>query len=280
MSPIRGALHAAQLPDGPALRTACARLVVPADAVVTDRTAAWLLMAPMALAPGDHLRVPDVDLFLPRGRRLRRPTVRSGERTLLPHEIVNIDGLLVTSKLRTTCDLGMQLPRRHAFAAMCSMMKVADFSVDAIRRQADGRFTGYRWVTQLRSLTPYLDPRFQSPGECWLALAWHDELGLPSFVPQYEVAGPHGPCYLDLAVPALRYAAEYDGPAWHGADQAAHDAERRDYLRDEGGWIIDVFSAEHVCGPSPRAGEMLREGVVRARRRMGLAAWSGQDRRG
>lgn len=235
-------------------------------------------MAPMVLAPGDHLRVPDLDLFLPPGRRLRRPSVRSGERTLLPHEIVRVDGLLVTSKLRTTCDLGMLLPRRHAFAAMCSMMKVADFSIGAIRHQADDRFKGYRWVTQLRALTPYVDDRFGSPGECWLALEWLDELTLPPYVPQYEVAGPHGPCYLDLAVPALHYAGEYDGPAWHGADQAAHDAERRDFLRDEGGWIIDVFTAEHVCGPSRVAGEMLREGVARARRRIGTAAWSGQDR--
>ena len=115
---------------------ACAKLVVPADAVITDRTAGWLHLAPMVIAPGDHLQVPDVDVFRPDGSRVRRDPMRSGERTFERDEIVEIDGLRVTSKLRTTCDLGMQLPRRPAFAAMCAMMKVADFT--PVRHQATG----------------------------------------------------------------------------------------------------------------------------------------------
>ena len=130
---------------------------------------------------------------------------------LLPTEIVDLDGLRVTSKLRTICDLGMQLPRRPAFAAMCMMMKVADFTLADISRLADTRFKGYRWVNQLRSLTPHLEPRLDSPGECWLVLCWLDELTLPDYEPQFEVAGPGGSYFLDLAVPELRYAAEYDG---------------------------------------------------------------------
>jgi len=276
VSPLRGALHAAQLVDGLELRIACAKLVVPEDAVVTDRTAAWLHMAPMVLAPGAHQRVPDLDLFRPPGNRVKRGSVRSGERTLLPHEVVELGGLRITSKLRTTCDLGMQLPRRHAYAAMCSMVKVADFSPMDIRLQAYGRFKGYRWVNQLRALEPWVDGRLESPGECWLALCWLDETTLPPFVPQYEVPGPHGTFRLDLAVPELGYAAEYDGTEWHGPEQAAHDAERRQFLRDEGGWIIDVFTAAHVTGPRPPAGDMLRAGIVRARRRLGTLLWNGR----
>ncbi len=278
VSPLRGALHAAGLPDGLELRIACAKLVVPPDAVITDRTAGWLHFAPMVLAPGDHQRIPNVDIFRPPGNRIRRASVRSGERTLQDHEIVEMDGLRVTTKLRTTCDLGMGLPRRPAFAGMCAMMKVADFTPGDIRFQADTRFRGHRWVTQLRGLASLARPEFQSPGECALALIWTDEATLPPFVPQFEVRGPHGPCYLDLAVPELLYAAEYDGVSWHGPAQAAHDNERREYLRTEGGWIIDVFEDEHVSGPMPVAGELLRAGIVRARQRLGQLAWSGQDR--
>jgi hypothetical protein len=148
VSPLRGALHAAGLSDGLELRIACAKLVVPADAIVTDRTAGWLHMAPMVLAPGDHLEIPELDLFRPPGNRVKRGSVRSGERSVRADEIVVIEGLRETSKLRTTCDVGMQLPRRQAFAAMCAMMKVADFNLDDIRHQADTRFRGYRWVTQ------------------------------------------------------------------------------------------------------------------------------------
>jgi hypothetical protein len=277
VSPLRGALHVAGLPDGLELRVACAQLVVPPDAVITDRTAGWLHMAPMVLAPGGHLRIPDLDLFRRPGNRVKRPSVHSGERTLKPDEVVDLEGLRVTSRLRTACDLGMQLPRRQAFAGMCAMMKVADFSRHDISREADSRFKGYRWVTQLRSLAPHVDDRFDSPGECALALCWLDELTLPAFTPQHEVRGPHGTCYLDLAVPELRYAAEYDGVAWHGPDRAEHDRERREYLCDEG-WTIDVFRDEHVAGPAPAAGELLRAGIARARRRWGQLAWTGQDR--
>jgi hypothetical protein len=278
LSPLRGALHVAGLPDGLELRIACAKLVAPPDAVITDRTAGWLHFAPMVLAPGDHLRIPELDIFRSPGNRVKRESVHSGERMLRPTEIVDVDGLKVTSKLRTTCDLGMKLPRRQAFAAMCAMMKVADFSLRDISRQSDTRFKGYRWVTQLRALAPYVSDRFDSPGECGLALSWLDELTLPAFVAQYEVRGPHGVCYLDLAVPELKYAAEYDGAAWHGPDRRGHDEERRGYLREEGGWIIDVFRDEHVAGPSPTAGDLLRAGVARARRRLGGQAWTGQDR--
>ncbi len=192
---------------------------------------------------------------------------------LLPTEIVDLDGLRVTSKLRTICDLGMQLPRRPAFAAMCMMMKIADFTLADIRRQADTRFKGYRWVNQLRSLAPHVQPRLDSPGECWLALCWLDEVTLLDYEPQFEVPGPGGSYYLDLAVPELRYAAEYDGVEWHGPDQAAYDLARRTYLREERDWIIDVFEAADVTGPAPRAGERLRAGLARARRRLDGAAW-------
>jgi len=278
VSPLRGAFHVAGLPDGLELRVACAKLVVSPDAVITDRTAGWLHFAPMVLAPGDHLKVPAVDLFRPPGNRVKRDSVRSGERTLEPHEVVMIDGLRVTSKLRTTCDLGMQLPRRPAFAALCAMMKVADFTPADIRRQADTRFKGYRWVTQLRELAPLARADLDSPGECSLALSWTDEVTLPPFTPQFEVQGPHGPCFLDLAVPDLRYAAEYDGHRWHGPDRTDHDEERREFLRREDGWIIDVFTDEDVSGPTPRAGERLRAGIVGSRQRLGHLAWAGQDR--
>jgi hypothetical protein len=281
LNPIHGVLHAAQLPDGLALRVACVRLVVPEDAIVTDRTAGWLHGAPMVLAPNDHLRVPTVDMFRPDpGYRLRGRGVRSGERSLLPDEIVEVDGIRVTSTLRTTCDLGMLLPRVHAFAGMCSMMKVADFDRSFLADQANRRFKGYRWVRQLRDLEPRVDDRFQSPGECALALRWDDHGNLPPYEPQFEVAGPGGSCYfLDLACLGLPYAAEYDGPRWHGLERTDADADRRTWMAEHGErWIIDVFVAADVYGPGQRAGDRLMAGIARARRQFGARAWSGQDR--
>lgn len=266
VSPVHGVLHAAQLADCLELRLACLRLVVPDHAVVTDRTAAWLHGAPMVLAPNSHLEVPRVDLFLLPGGRIRRSIASSGQRDLLASEIEEIGGLRVTTKARTFCDLGMKLPRRHAFAAMCSMLKVADFTLDDIRAQTDDRFRGHRWVRQLRGLIPWCDARFESPGECNLALIWHDTPGLPPFEPQFEVPGPTGSFFLDLAVPDLVYAAEYNGAAFHGPDRAEADQDRRSWLERTGGWMFGVFVAEDVRGTGQIAADRLQRDIVEARR--------------
>ncbi len=269
VSPVHGVMYAAQLRDCLELRIECLRLVVPDHAVVTDRTAAWLHGAPMALEPNAHLHVPRVDLFLLPGGRIRREVVRSGQRDLLSSEIEEIGGLRVTTPRRTICDLGMTLPRRQAFAAMCSMLKVVDFTVDDIRREADGRFKGHRWVRQLRSLLPMCDARFESPGECYLALIWHDTPGLPAFEPQFCVPGPRGVFYLDLAVPELRYAAEYDGAEFHGPEQRDADDARREWLATTDGWMVAVFVAADVQGSGVIASDRLRRDIAEARRTHG-----------
>jgi hypothetical protein len=266
VSPVHGVLQAAQLPDTLQRRLECLRLVVPEEAVVTDRTAAWLHGAPMVLEPGAHQHVPAVDLYLLPGGRIRRSAARSGQRELLAEEIEGLDGLRVTTRLRTTCDLGRKLPRKPAFAAMCSMLKVADFTVDDIRRQADERFRGHRWVRQLRMLAPLCDPRFESPGECYLALIWLETPGLPPFEPQFRVEGPHGFYYLDFAVPELAYGGEYYGEEWHGEEMAEADRARLAWLEESDGWMFGVFGAVDVRGTGQLASDRLLRDIAEARR--------------
>jgi hypothetical protein len=250
VSPMRGVFHAAQMPDGLELRLECLRLVVPENAVVTGRTAGWLHRAPMILAPGDHLRIPPVELHLGPGNRLRNPIAASGERTFLPGEVIGLEGLRVTSKLRTTVDLGMRLPRRQAFAAMCAMCRIADFDREELRFELRerGRFAGYRGVRQARELEPLADPRFGSAAECVLALEWQDQGDLPELVPQHPVQGPRGTFYLDPAAPSLKYGAEYNGVRWHDNERATYDAARMAWLVEHEGWIIDVFESDDLYG--------------------------------
>jgi hypothetical protein len=282
VNPMRGVFHAAQLPDGLELRLECLRLVVPEDAVVTGRTAGWIHRAPMILAPGDHLRVPPVEMHVVPGNRLRNPLSSGGERMFLPGEVVDLEGLQVTSKLRTTVDLGMGLPRRQAFAAMCAMCRVADFDREELRFELRerGRFAGYRGVRQARQLEPMADPRFGSAAECVLALAGEDQGDLPRFVPQHPVHGPNGMFYLDLALPTLKYAAEYNGARWHDDDRATYDAARMTWLVEHEDWIIDVFDSDDLYGPGRDPGLRLKLGIQRARRRFGSLTWTGQNRDG
>lgn len=279
MHRVRGVYHAAQLPDGPELRIACLKLVVPDDAVITDRTAGWLHGASMILAPNDHLVVPQVSMFRPPGYRLRNELTTSGERTFAAGEVVDLDGLRVTSKLRTTCDLGMMRGRDQAFAAMCAMLRIAGDEFDLVELVSqERRFRGYRRVRQFRELAPRVDPRPESACECILLLRWGDCPSLPEPTPQLTVQGPDGLFHLDLGVEGLRYAAEYDGARWHGPEQRQHDRERREWLGDHGDWLIDVFVDHHLFGPAQCVEERLYRGVADAKRRMGRRAWTGQDR--
>jgi hypothetical protein len=193
LHPLRGVFHAAQLPDGIELRAACLRLVAPENAVITDRTAGWFHGASMILAPNAHLEVPRVSMYLTPGNRLRNKLAESGERTFLAGEVVDLHGVRVTSKLRTTCDLGMVRNRDQAFAGMGMMLNVADFSSARLVALATGRrFRGYRHVRQFRALVPHVRAGAQSPPECVLLLRWVDCPDLPYPRPQVPVRGPRG----------------------------------------------------------------------------------------
>jgi hypothetical protein len=129
------------------------------------------------------------------------------------------------------------------------------------------RFAGYRGVVQLRALVPIVDPRSQSPGESVLRLRWLD-LGFPRPKCQVAVPSPTGShYYLDIGLPAERFAAEYDGAAFHGDDRAEPDEERRAWAREEYGWTIVVARSHHVHGQRRTIEEMLLEGRRRARER-------------
>jgi hypothetical protein len=268
MSPLRGVYYASQIPDDISLRIACIRLVAPENAVITDRTAGWAQGAPMILAPGDHLLTPPVSMFLTPGNRLRNKWSASGERTFGPDDLVVIDGLTLTSPLRTACDLGRFLHRDQAFGAMDVMARLGEFGAEQLCREVE-RFKGYRYVTQLRTLAPWVDPRSQSPGESILRLRWLDCGSLPPPTPQLEVPGPQGSYFLDLGVEGLRYAAEYDGAEWHGPEQREHDRARRDWGCAHGGYLIDVFTGKNIHGRQQDADVRLRRGVAEARRRFG-----------
>ena len=122
---VAGVYVAVQVPDSIGLRAAALRLVVPPDAVITDRTAGWLHGANMILAPGDHLAVPPVSVFVNReGARLRNRLTASGQRCLPRAHVMEVEGLLVTTPVRTACDLGRLLPRDWAFAALDSMLRL------------------------------------------------------------------------------------------------------------------------------------------------------------
>ena len=147
--PVHGVYAVASLPDDLAFRVSVLKLMVPDSCVVTDRTAGWLWGANMILAPNDHLLTPRVSVFCPPGCRLRNELTASGERRLALRDVAEIDGLRVTTPLRTACDLGRLLHRDQAIAALDSLAALRFSRSDELLQEI-ARFRRYRGVIQLR----------------------------------------------------------------------------------------------------------------------------------
>jgi hypothetical protein len=247
------------------LRCRAARLAVGPRAVICDRTAAWIHGVD-ALAFWELDRPLPVETVVGPGEvRPRRAAIQSGERDLAAHDVEVIDGLLVTTAVRTALDLGCKLRRHHALASIDALMRIGVLSTDQLLAEID-RFKGRRGVVQLRELILLADPGAESPGESWLRLAIIDE-GLPAPVCQFWVLVDGTPVYrLDLAYPKLRIAIEFDGQEFHSAlADRLHDENRRAWLRAQGWHVIVVRADDLAPGKRSWLNELRR--VVAERQR-------------
>lgn len=264
---VKGAYAVAQAPTDLTFRARALGLVVSPSAVVTDRAAGWLHGIDILPRSAREIAVP-VSVFQEPGTRCRRSGVTSGERMLLPEDIVEIHGLRVTSPLRTAHDLGRLLWRFDALSALDQFLRLG---VDFDELQDIGRYKGYRRVIQLRYLVPLADPRSESPAEAGLRLHWY-EAGLPRPELQWWVYDDRGVGIyrLDLALPELLFAAEYDGVEFHSSDEdSEHDDSRRAWLDESRRWTIEVFVNKDVYPPLADPGSRLRSGMAKAQVRLG-----------
>lgn len=262
---LRGVYAASQAPDSVLFRAQALALVVPECAVVTDRTAAWLHGVPI-LERGAHLVAPPVSVCETVDSRVRRDGVDGRRRQLLDSDIMEVRGVRVTTPLRTGLDLGRRLWRFDALAALDGVLRIG---VDHDVLLAEGeRFRGHRGVRQLRALSPLADPRAESPGESALRLHWYDA-GLPRPEPQHGILDDWGrEVYrLDVPLPGVRYAAEYDGVEFHSSpEHRDHDRERREWIARERHWSIDVFTKDDVYARRTDITDRLRAGFLQAKK--------------
>lgn len=263
---LRGVLVATQVPDSLRLRVSAVRLVVPEHVVAVDRLAAWIHGVDALPRSAIH-EMPLLDVFSRAGSRMRRDSIRSGVRDLTARDVCVIDGLQVTSPLRTACDLGRLLWRYDALGAIDGFLRLG-VDRDELRGEVD-RFKGFRGVVQLRGLVPLGDDGAESQPESALRLHWH-EAELPWPKTQIWVYDGDLPRFrIDLGHEGVRYGVEYYGEEWHAEDQRKHDEGRIRWLEDDRDWVMDVFRKHHVYGQELLALQ-LRQGFERARRQLGL----------
>jgi very-short-patch-repair endonuclease len=270
--PTPGVYVAAEAPDTLELRCRALALVLPPDCFVCDRTAAWIHAGDRALGPNEHLEPPPVSCFRPSdGGRLRNALSASGERAVLPRDLMELDGLVLTTPLRTALDLG-RLSRTSDLKlhGMDTMLGLGVFTHAELMAEVP-RFRRQRGVVELRVLAPEADGGSESYGESALRRRWR-AAGLPRPRTQVPVVADGREIHrLDMGLEELRLAAEYDGERWHGEERAEADAERRRWLSGERGWLVEVFRRDHVFGHRQDAEQRLAAAyeTVRARRRLG-----------
>ncbi|MCH5643171.1 DUF559 domain-containing protein [Gordonia sp. ABSL49_1] len=153
-------------------------------------------------------------------------------------DIVMIDGIKVTSPLRTAFDLLRIKPAWRALGYVSMLARAVEIDPKELLRYAQ-RQRHVRHVVQARELALLVDKRAESPPECWVAhLMFKAELPTPDV--QIKVADESGWVFakIDLGYEALRIGIEYDGEDFHSTpEQQAHDEERQAKL-EELGWII------------------------------------------
>ena len=268
--PVRSGYLRNDVPDSIEIRIALLELIVPDGCFIADHTAAYLHAGEGVLLPNAHLARPRPDVLRHPGRRaLRNPLVRSGERAVSRRDLMRIGSVVVTTPLRTGCDL-LRLQRRDvAMWGMCSMLGTGTFTIEEVFAEIP-RWRGARGVVQLRALAPLADGLVESFGEAALLLRWHDA-GLPRPRCQISVMdGGHEVFRIDIGLEEMAFGGEYDGEEFHDETTREHDEGRRGWLAEDRGWWIEVFRRIHVFGQHQNAEARLRRGyeLVRAQRRV------------
>ncbi len=158
-------------------------------------------------------------------------------------EIVDMDGMLVTTPERTAADLARHLPRDAAVEHLDALANatgiVADGPSALLTRHRKAR--GVRTAPVALSV---IDGGAQSPKETWLRLLLIDD-GLPRPRTQIRVGDGFNNAYLDMGFDDPRVGLDYDG--------AVHQTDRRSYVRGIGrdeliaeqGWLDIHVVAEH-----------------------------------
>jgi|SRR5215207_2504265 len=244
---FRGVYVDARVPDSRQSRLRAIALVKPDGAIACNETAAWLYGLTV-FAPGER-HVFEPSLVVEHSRtRVERPGVRCRQAIIDRQDVHFVEGVHLTTPLRTASDLLRRMYRPYALAAADAFAHAglihAEELVDYV-----ARLKGYRGIVQARSLAGIVEPRTQSPGESWQRLRIHDA-GFPPPEPQLEVVDDFGRTYyLDLGYSELLIGSEFDGREFHtDPEHRKHDVDRRTYLSQLYGWRWVVGTRERLFG--------------------------------
>ena len=214
--------------------------------------AAWLWSRRKAVIAGNSAAAllgakwvsPALDAELIHANRHPPAGIAVHSEILLPGEVVEVDGMPVTSPARTAFDLGRWTSSRlRAIQRLDALTNATDVKindVDAV--MAEHR--GMRGLARLRTILPLVDGGAESPQETRTRLVLIDA-GLPAPQTQIRVFDEYGDfvARIDMGYRDLRVGIEYDGPQhWTDSQQRDRDIDRHTALLDLGWTIVRVSS--------------------------------------
>ncbi len=172
----------------------------------------------------------------PRGIVVRRERIEADE-------VVERDGLLVTTPQRTAFDLARHLPRDAAVAHLDALARAADVKAADVLLLAE-RYPRARGLPRSRIALDLMDGGGQSPKESWLRLLLIDA-GFPRPQTQIRVTDGFREAFIDMGYDEPMVGLDYDGRQ-HLTDRKryVHDIGRADLI-DRQGWIDIRVVAEH-----------------------------------
>ncbi|OBH03881.1 DUF559 domain-containing protein [Mycobacterium sp. E3247] len=171
-------------------------------------------------------------------------------------DVVDLDGLPVTSPTRTAFDLGRHLPRGLAVAHL-DALSAATGLTPADVAPLFARNKGVRSVRRCRAALSLMDGGAQSPKESWLRLVLIDA-GLPRPTTQIRVTDGRLVAYLDMGWEEPMVALEYDGEQ-HRTDRGQYvkDIRRAEIVGSLGWTVIRVINEDRPSVIARRAREAL-----------------------
>lgn len=175
--------------------------------------------------------------------------VRRGE--LHPGEVTTVDGVGVTTPLRTAFDLGRRLDPVEAVVAVDALARRWRFAPDLLLNFAV-RYPRTRGVDRLADVLAVADARSGSPPETRLRLVLA-RAGLPRPEVQHPVLDDdrRRAMWLDLAYPRRRLGVEYDGGDHLRPDRVLADIERHTRLA-AAGWRVLRYTSRDIRDDAAR----------------------------
>ncbi|WP_037079433.1 endonuclease domain-containing protein [Pseudonocardia spinosispora] len=173
------------------------------------------------------------------------PGVIAQQVALAEDELLEFDGVELTTALRTAYDLARREPLAEAVVAVDSLARVGGFEPTDLLTFAE-RYPGYRHSLRLPQAVNLAEPASESPMESrlrvLLVLA-----GLPRPTVQHTVLDSAGRfiARVDLAYPRRSIAIEYDGADHFTQQQTIQDGHRATRLADAG-WRVYRYYARDV----------------------------------